>query len=54
MKSSRRFDHIFLLDELCLVALYANAWVEHFINHMKIAEGLENLHGIQVKGPDLA
>ena len=64
MKSSWRFDNIFLVVELCLVAPYANAQVERFFNYMKIvktdwrsslsAKSLEHLLRIRVEGPDLA
>ena len=63
MKSTGRFDNIFLLIELCLVTPYANAQVERFFNYMKIvktdwrcslgASSLEHLLRIRVEGPDL-
>ena len=63
MKTTGRFDNIFLLVELCLVAPYANAKVERFFNYLKIiktdwrsslgATSLEHLLRIRVEGPDL-
>lgn len=63
MKSTGRFDNIFILAELCLSAPSSNAKVERFFNYLKLvktdwrcslsADSLEHLLRIRVEGPDL-